>query len=233
MHQGIIHRVSELSVRELSMRVGGVTLEGLLRVPEAPRGIVLFAHGSGSSRLSPRNTYVAEQLSVAGLTSVLFDLLGIEEEREDAVTGELRFDIPLLTDRLRSATAWIREQPALRDFPLGYFGASTGAAAALCAAAREPGIGAVVSRGGRPDLAGACLAEVKAPTLLIVGGYDREVLALNRSAFARLCCEASIEIVPRATHLFSEPGTLEQVATLATQWFARYLGPSRACSGDT
>jgi pimeloyl-ACP methyl ester carboxylesterase len=209
------------------MNLGAVTVKGALRTPEDAQGIVLFAHGSGSSRLSPRNTYVAEQLSAAHLATVLFDLLTEEEERQEAFTGELRFDIPFLTDRLRAATVWTRKQSGLRDFPLGYFGASTGAAAALCAAAREPGVAAVVSRGGRPDLAAGCLMEVKAPTLLIVGGYDREVLALNRGALAQLRCEARLEVVPNATHLFSEPGTLEQVAALATQWFVRHLGPQR------
>lgn len=209
---------------ELSIPVGATTLQGLLRIPRDPAGIVLFAHGSGSGRLSPRNTYVAEELSDAGIATLLFDLLTLEEEEIDAVTAELRFDIPLLTGRLVAVTQWTRAQPQLEKLKVGYFGASTGAAAALAAAARVREIGAVVSRGGRPDLAGAALAEVRAPTLLIVGGSDPEVLALNRGALARMTCEARLEIVPGATHLFVEPGALERVAALASAWFHRHLG---------
>lgn len=219
--------MSGLPNRDISMPLGAATLSGVLRVPHDSKGVVLFAHGSGSSRLSPRNTYVADQLSQAGLATFLFDLLTADEERKDASTGELRFDIAFLTDRLRAATAWARQRVELRHLAIGYFGASTGAAAALCAAAREPEVDAVVSRGGRPDLAGPALGAVKAPTLLIVGGSDREVLALNRGALARLRCEARLEVVANATHLFPEAGALEQVASLATRWFTRYLSTPR------
>ena len=213
------------TARELPIAIGTTTLQGALRIPHGSRGIVLFAHGSGSGRLSPRNNYVAERLSNAGLTTLLFDLLTAEEEAIDSATAELRFDIPLLTDRLVAATHWTRQHPELRDMAIGYFGASTGAAAALAAAARVPEIAAIVSRGGRPDLAGSALAKVRAPTLLIVGGNDPEVLALNRSALAQLKCEARLEIVPGATHLFGEPGALESVALLAARWFEHNLQP--------
>ena len=186
---------------------------------------MLFAHGSGSSRLSPRNTYVAEVLDSAGVATLLFDLLTAEEEEVDAQTAELRFDIPLLTERLLAVTQWTLRQPALRGLPMGYFGASTGAAAALAAAARLPRVAAVVSRGGRPDLAGPLLADVRAATLLIVGGDDREVLTLNRQALAQLRAEARLEIVPGATHLFVEAGALEEVARLASAWFVAHLAP--------
>ena len=209
--------------RELPIAIETTTLRGVLRIPHGSRGIVLFAHGSGSGRLSPRNNYVAERMSSAGLATLLFDLLTDKEEAIDSVTAELRFDIPLLTDRLVAATQWTQQYPELQDMAIGYFGASTGAAAALAAAARFPEIAAIVSRGGRPDLAGSALANVRAPTLLIVGGNDPEVLALNRSALAQLKCEARIEIVPHATHLFVEPGTLEQVASLAVRWFKHNL----------
>jgi dienelactone hydrolase len=215
------------AARELMIAAGELTLQGLLRRPERELGIVLFAHGSGSSRFSPRNTFVANVLGDAGISTLLFDLLSAEEEKIDAVTAELRFDIPLLTERLIAATRWTLEQPDLGKLPIGYFGSSTGAAAALAAAARVPEVAAVVSRGGRPDLAGPALPEVCAATLLIVGGNDRQVLALNEAALAQLECEAKVEVVPGATHLFSEPGTLEQVAALAAAWFARHLG-SRA-----
>lgn len=210
------------SVRDVSVAVGSTTLRGLLRCPPDPVGIVLFAHGSGSGRLSPRNTYVANRLGEARLATLLFDLLSEQEEEIDTVTAELRFDIPLLTGRLLAATRWTLEQPHLSDLPMGYFGASTGAAAALAAAACVPALSAVVSRGGRPDLAGAALAQVRAPTLLIVGGDDPDVLALNRQALHQLACEARLEIVRGATHLFVEPGTLEQVASLAAAWFTRH-----------
>jgi dienelactone hydrolase len=212
------------AAQELEISAGAVTLQGLLRRPQEACGIVLFAHGSGSSRLSPRNTYVANVLYEAGLATILFDLLTAEEEEIDAVTAELRFDIALLTDRLVAATRWLLEQPHLRDLAIGYFGSSTGAAAALVAAARVPVVAAVVSRGGRPDLAGPALKKVRAATLLIVGGDDRQVLQLNEAALAQLECEAELEVVPGATHLFSEPGTLEQVAALAAAWFRQHLG---------
>jgi dienelactone hydrolase len=212
------------AAQELEISAGEVTLQGLLRRPQEACGIVLFAHGSGSSRLSPRNTYVANTLYEAGLATILFDLLTAEEEEIDAVTAELRFDISLLTDRLVAATRWLLGQPQLKDLAIGYFGSSTGAAAALVAAARVPEVAAVVSRGGRPDLAGPALKKVRAATLLIVGGDDRQVLQLNEAALARLECEAELEVVPGATHLFSEPGTLEQVAALAAAWFRQHLG---------
>ncbi len=199
------------------------TLRGVLAVPTDAPGIVLFAHGSGSGRLSPRNTYVAERLYAAGSATLLFDLLTAEEEERDLLTAELRFDIPFLTRRLIAATQWTQAQPQLRALKLGYFGASTGAAAALAAAAQVRGIAAVVSRGGRPDLAGAALTEVHAATLLIVGGNDREVLVLNRQALAQMHCETHLAIVPDATHLFEEPGALEQVASLAATWFKRHF----------
>ncbi len=215
--------------REVSIPCGGENLQGLLRTSERGLGIVLFAHGSGSSRFSKRNTYVAEFLRTAGFATLLFDLLTPAEEEVDERTAELRFDIPLLTERLIVASRWVLDQPALRELPMGYFGASTGAAAALAAAAHLPQVAAVVSRGGRPDLAGPALPRVRAPTLLIVGGDDTEVLALNRRAQAELRCEVEVAIVPGATHLFEEPGTLEEVARLAGDWFAAHReNPPRA-----
>jgi putative phosphoribosyl transferase len=204
----------------------GVALDGDVVLPTGARGLVLFAHGSGSSRKSPRNRWVAEQLHAGGFGTLLFDLLTLEEERRDAVTAELRFDIDLLAERLAGATDWVASQRELRELPLGYFGASTGGAAALVAAARRPqSVRAVVSRGGRPDLAGAYLSRVRAPTLLIVGGYDTPVITMNRSALAQLQLDAKqLMIVPGAGHLFEEPGTLDQVAELARAWFERYLG---------
>ena len=204
----------------------GVTLEGDLIVPPGASGVVLFAHGSGSSRHSSRNRYVASVLQDAGLGTLLIDLLTADEERIDMVTGHLRFDIDLLARRLTGATAWLKAQPGTSSLPVGLFGASTGGGAALVAAAHIPGgIRAVVSRGGRPDLAGDALPEVQAPTLLIVGGDDIPVIPLNRQALAQMRSEKSLEIIPGATHLFEEPGTLEQVATLARDWFLRYLPP--------
>lgn len=214
--------VPSIAPQEVAVPLGPVSLRGLLRVRRDAVGIVLFAHGSGSGRLSPRNNYVAERLGDAGLATLLFDLLTQEEEEIDALTAELRFDIPLLTNRLIAATQWTLEQRHLANLPVGYFGASTGAAAALAAAARIPAITAVVSRGGRPDLAGAALAQVRAATLLIVGGHDTEVLALNRKALEQLSCEAQLDVVAGATHLFAEPGALEKVASLAAEWFARH-----------
>jgi pimeloyl-ACP methyl ester carboxylesterase len=187
-------------------------------------GVVLFAHGSGSSRHSTRNRYVAAQLQAAGLATLLIDLLTLEEEAVDQHTAHLRFDIPLLAERLVAATRWLGEDPSTRSLSVGYFGASTGAAAALVAAATIPErVGAVVSRGGRPDLADEALPRVSAPTLLIVGGRDLAVLDLNRIAMARMTAVTRLEIVPGATHLFEEAGTLEVVAHLARDWFLRYL----------
>ena len=206
---------------EIPIATKAVALRGLLEVPPAPCGIVLFAHGSGSSRFSPRNARVARGLGEAGLATLLFDLLTAEEERIDEATRELRFDIPLLSRRLIVVTQWTQKR--FRHLPIGYFGASTGAAAALSAAACIPTIAAVVSRGGRPDLAGSALEKVSAATLLIVGSRDPEVLDLNRQALARMRCPARLEVVPGATHLFEEPGTLEQVTSLAAEWFVRHL----------
>lgn len=194
--------------------------QGDLQVPDGASGIVLFAHGSGSGRFSPRNRYVAEQLQQRGLGTLLFDLL---TDAEDLLYPN-RFDIALLTRRLLAATDWVEREPSLTGFAIGYFGASTGAAAALRAAAAHPEIRAVVSRGGRPDLAMTDLARVLAPTLLIVGGDDEAVIELNRKAYDRLYGPKAIEIVPGATHLFEEPGALEIVARLAADWFDRYLG---------
>ena len=202
----------------------GITLEGNLNIPDNPRGIVLFVHGSGSSRFSPRNQFVAQQLHQAGLATLLIDLLTPREEEEDRYTGHLRFDIQLLSRRVVAATDWLSLQPATQNLKIGYFGASTGAAAALVAAAERPlAVGAVVSRGGRPDLASSFLPAVQAPTLLIVGSKDTQVIELNRMAFSLLKCEKRLEIIPGASHLFEEPGTLEKVAELASEWFTRYL----------
>ncbi|SEF91950.1 Dienelactone hydrolase family protein [Nonomuraea solani] len=202
--------------------VSEVTLDADVVVPEERRGVVLFAHGSGSGRHSPRNRQVAAALQSAGLATVLADLLTEAEERRDAVTAELRFDIGLLADRVTALTDWTLTDQALTT--IGLFGASTGAAAALIAAARRPDqVRAVVSRGGRPDLAGDFLPGVRQPTLLIVGGDDPVVIDLNRQAMERMTAEVRLEIVPGASHLFAEPGTLEQVSRLATAWFAEHL----------
>jgi dienelactone hydrolase len=201
--------------------VDGVTLEGALAVPAKATGLVLFVHGSGSSRFSPRNNYVARELRDAGLGTLLIDLLTRVEDQD----YERRFDIPLLTQRVVRVTAWLRAQPETKQLALGYFGASTGAAAALQAAAEAGNkVSTVVSRGGRPDLAGAkALAQVRCPVLLIVGGHDDVVIELNQQAHARLVCPKELVIVPGATHLFEEPGTLEQATRHATRWFVRYL----------
>ena len=217
--------------RNVQIPAGDRMLEGQLTVPSRSKGLVLFAHGSGSGRHSPRNQFVARELAQAGLATLLLDLLTQEEEAMDALTGRLRFDIGLLASRLVAATDWARLERDTRALDVGYFGASTGAAAALIGAAERPEIvHAVVSRGGRPDLAEEWLPRVKAPTLLIVGGADTEVLALNREAFALLECPKELEVVPEATHLFPEPGALEHVAELAGTWFTRHLG-ERALRG--
>jgi len=209
---------------EGSVRIPPLGLEGDLVVPESAFGIVLFAHGSGSSRHSSRNRYVARTLQQSGLATLLMDLLTSEEEQIDMQTGHLRFDIPLLARRLVEATDWLASEPETRDLNIGYFGASTGGGAALVAAAGRPSVaGAVVSRGGRPDLAGEFLPLVKAPTLLIVGGRDEQVIELNKRAQAEIRTENRLEIVPGATHLFEEPGALERVADLARSWFERHL----------
>jgi putative phosphoribosyl transferase len=213
-------------VSAVSIPAGDVVIAGDLVVPPRAHGIVLFAHGSGSSRHSPRNRYVAQELQKADLATLLMDLLTPAEERLDESTGgSLRFDIGLLSMRLEAASDWVRANPSTKDLPLGYFGASTGAAAALVAAAAgwRGKVSAVVSRGGRPDMAHDALGAVKAPTLLIVGGDDEAVIELNRQALQKLSCEKRLEIVPGATHLFEEPGTLEQVASLAADWFDRHL----------
>jgi putative phosphoribosyl transferase len=199
---------------------GGILLRGTLTMPPYPVGVVMFAHGSGSSRLSPRNQFVANALVSANLGTLLFDLLSEGEESERANV----FDVELLAGRLRQATDWIAARPATADLPIGYFGASTGAAAALVAAAQDRRVRAIVSRGGRPDLAGDFLPDVTAATLLIVGGADQTVLALNRAAFERLGGVKRLEVVPGATHLFEEPGALESVAALARLWFLEHLG---------
>ena len=198
----------------------GARLQGDLHVPPGAQGVVLFAHGSGSSRRSPRNRAVASVLREAGLATLLIDLLTPEEEREDDVTGALRFDIPFLAGRLVAVKRWLGEDERTRDLPVGYFGASTGAGAALVAAARDPArVFAVVSRGGRPDLAGDALPLVQAPTLLLVGGNDGPVIGMNREAESRMRAERRLEIIPGASHLFEEPGTLEAVAEKAAAWF--------------
>lgn len=204
--------------------VGKAALNGNLTIPPKAKGIVLFAHGSGSGRFSPRNTMVAREINKARIATLLIDLLTEGEEAKDEFTGEFRFDVDLLAQRLIFATEWLTKNHNTENLYIGYFGASTGAAAALIAAAKLPErIRAVVSRGGRPDLAGDYLPRVKAPTLLIVGGDDVEVLQLNREALEQLCSEKKLAVVPGATHLFEEPGKLEQVAKLAIDWFSKHL----------
>jgi len=217
-------RMQSEQVQFLQIHSGSAALEGELIVPDAARGIVLFAHGSGSSRHSPRNQLVARAIREAGVATLLFDLLTREEEALEARTRHLRFDIGLLARRLADATRTIKAHASTADLKAGYFGASTGGGAALVAAA-ELGeeIGAVVSRGGRPDLAADALPRVRSPTLLIVGGLDVAVIQLNELAFARLTCKKELRIVPHATHLFEEAGTLEEVAKLAAGWFRSYL----------
>src|SRR6202048_4713175 len=213
---------------EHTVRVAAVLVSpaGNRSLPEGARGIVLFPHGSGSSRLSPRNRQVAQLLNHAKLATLLVDLLTPEEEVVDLQTAQLRFDIELLAKRLVGVTDWLTQTPETRQLRIGYFGASTGAGAALVAAAERPDrVGAIVSRGGRPDLAGPALSRVRAPTLLIVGGNDVQVIALNRAALAQLRCVKQLVIVPGATHLFEEPGALDQVALLAREWFHRHLNP--------
>lgn len=212
--------------RTVTFDAGGAALAGDLAVPAGASGIVLFAHGSGSSRFSSRNRYVARELNAAGLGTLLIDLLTRDEEEAERHTRHLRFDIGLLADRLAGAIRWLRREPETGALPVGLFGASTGGGAALVAAARQPDeVAAVVSRGGRPDLAGDALPHVRAPTLLIVGGDDVPVIGMNRDAMARMspAAEVRLEIVPGASHLFEEPGTLEEVARLASAWFVRNL----------
>ena len=209
-------------LHEQTVRItkGKLVLEGILRLPNGPRGVVVFAHGSGSGRLSPRNNFVAHQLQQDGLATLLLDLL-TEEEADDRRNV---FDIDLLADRLLVTKGWLEKEPRTKNLGIGYFGASTGAGAALQASAREPSnIKAVVSRGGRPDLAESYLPSVTAPTLLIVGGHDEPVIEMNQAAYHLLTCEKKLIIVPGATHLFEEPGTLEQVAEYAGRWFVQHL----------
>ena len=221
--------------REVRIAAGDAYLEGTLALPKGATGVVLFAHGSGSSRHSPRNLLVADAIVKAGIGTFLFDLLTAEEGAADALTGHLRFNIGLLATRLEQATRWLTAQPESRGLRVGYFGASTGAAAALVAAAKlGEAVDAVVSRGGRPDLAGPYLPKVMAPTLLIVGSLDREVIALNQQAYEQLRCTKAFQIVPGASHLFEEPGTLERVAQLAVEWFRQWLtdDPEHALRSD-
>jgi dienelactone hydrolase len=217
-----------MSEREIELRADGIRLAGRLGMPAGDaRGLVIFAHGSGSGRQSPRNRFVAASLKDAGFTTLLLDLLTADEEQIDNRSGELRFDIGLLARRMVDATVWARAQPEIASLPVGYFGASTGAAAALVASAQRKDIAAIVSRGGRPDLAGDALESVAAPVLLIVGSRDPVVLNLNRAAASRLkSCE--LAVVSGATHLFEEPGALEEVTALAQQWFAAHLPESGA-----
>jgi putative phosphoribosyl transferase len=216
-----------MHLEDAQIQAGSATLAGNLNVPENATALVLFVHGSGSSRHSPRNQFVARTLNNAGLATLLFDLLMPEEEAIDARTAELRFNIKLLAERLIHATNWAKQQEQTRDLRIGYFGSSTGGAAALVAAAEVPeDVGAVVSRGGRPDLADQALPKVQAPTLLIVGGNDDVVIELNEQARDRMRCEVKLEIVPGATHLFEEPGALEKVAKLASDWFLLHAAGS-------
>jgi pimeloyl-ACP methyl ester carboxylesterase len=208
----------------VEIRAGSALLHADLRVPARPAGLVIFAHGSGSSRFSSRNRKVAETLHVRGFATLLLDLLTAKEEAVDIYTAEFRFDIPRLAERVQVAAEWSRTVPVLSELPIGYFGASTGAAAALIAAAQRPDlIHAVVSRGGRPDMANHWLARVHAPTLLIVGGADRNVLDLNREAMGFMVAPVQLHVVNGATHLFEEPGTMEEVERVAGEWFEKYL----------
>lgn len=206
------------------IRSGADTLDADLHLPEEASGLVIFAHGSGSSRFSSRNRQVAEALNNGLFATLLLDLLTQAEERVDVRTAEYRFDIPLLARRMVAATDWATSHPVVGKLPVGYFGASTGAAAALIAAAERPNVAAVVSRGGRPDLAGDALALVQAPTLLVVGGDDQQVVGLNEAAMRAMRAPVELAIVPHATHLFEEPGTLEEVQRLALGWFSRHMG---------
>ena len=221
---GAVPRATPVGARrEVVISADGVELAGTLTIPEAATGLVVFAHGSGSSRHSPRNQAVAVRLNGAGLATLLLDLLTTEEDVRDQVTAELRFDIPLLAGRVEAAVRWAARDPGTATLPAGLFGASTGGAAALVAAARLPDVLAVVIRGGRPDLAGPALGRVRAPTLMIVGGRDEVVLRLNRHACAQMAAHCRVVVVPGATHLFEEPGALEEVSRLASDWFLQHL----------
>ena len=223
---------TRMTGRDVTVAAGDAALDGMLHVPGAPCGLVVFAHGSGSSRFSSRNQFVARVLHDAGIATLLFDLLTADESRVDERTREYRFDIELLARRLVGSIDWLRLQRDVEPLPIGLFGASTGAAAALIAAAERPeSVAAVVSRGGRPDLAERALARVRAPTLLIVGSLDGEVIDMNRSAAALLTCVHRVQIVRGATHLFEEPGKLEEVADLARDWFVEQFA-AFAARGD-
>jgi dienelactone hydrolase len=213
---------------DIALALDSKRLGATLNIPKAAHGLVIFAHGSGSSRHSPRNRYVAQTLNERGIATLLLDLLTEDEDELDRRTAALRFDVALLARRVDLATAWARESGELRELRIGYYGASTGAGAALLAAATRDDIDAIVSRGGRPDLAGDALRDVQAPTLLVVGEHDPKVIDLNRRAASQLGAHCEIAVVPGATHLFEEPGTLEQVAALARDWFLRYLGTAPA-----
>src|SRR4029453_6671960 len=216
-------------MNEVQIQAGAAVLSGDLTIPENATALLLFAHGSGSSRHSPRNQFVGRTFNKAGFATLLFDLLTPDEEEIDSRTADLRFNIGLLAERLVHATRWARQEKQTRDLRIGYFGSSTGGGAALVAAAEIPqDVGAVVSRGGRPDLAGDALPKVQTPTLLIVGGNDDIVIELNEQARDRMRCEVKLEIVPGATHLFEEPGALEQVAKLASDWFVDHIGAKSA-----
>jgi putative phosphoribosyl transferase len=216
--------VTKTREKEVLIQAGNMKLAGIFSLPPKPAGVVAFAHGSGSGRLSPRNAFVARVLQEAGLATLLFDLLDESEELDRRKV----FDIGLLADRLLAGVVWLQNERGTHGLKLGYFGASTGAAAALEAAAKEPkGVAAIVSRGGRPDLAMNYLDKVKAPTLLIVGGNDRPVIAMNREAFENLKCKKDIVVIPGATHLFEEPGALDEVARLAAAWFLKHMGPPK------
>ena len=216
-------------MNEVQIQAGRAVLSGDLTIPKNAVALVLFVHGSGSSRHSPRNQFVAHTLNDAGLATLLFDLLTPDEESTDRYTREHRFNIGVLAERLLHATKWAKRQEETRDLRVGYFGSSTGGAAALVATAEiSEDVGAVVSRGGRPDLAGDALPKVKAPTLFIVGGNDDIVIELNEMARDQMRCEVKLEIVPGATHLFEEPGALEKVAKLASDWFVSHIGPGSA-----
>ncbi len=219
-----IFEKSEKLDNTVSIKIGQITLEGNISVPKGASGLVLFVHGSGSSRLSPRNRFVAQKLNKSGIATLLFDLLTAEEETLDLQTAHLRFDISLLAKRLAGITDWVLKNPKLGRLKIGYFGASTGGGAALVAAADRPKVvKAVVSRGGRPDLAGQRLVDVKCPTLLIVGGLDEHVIELNKNALSSLKSEKKLVIIPGATHLFEEKGKLEEVSHYASDWFLKYL----------
>jgi dienelactone hydrolase len=228
------HSLASKHEQAVRIALSDGSLEGNLTIPEAAHAVVLFAHGSGSSRFSPRNRFVADVLHEAGLATLLVDLLTPREDRDDFTTAQFRFNIPLLAGRLVKASDWLAEPPTTRELPIAYFGASTGAAAALVAAAGRPHIAAVVSRGGRPDLAGGALREVRAAVLLIVGGHDLPVLDLNEEAYEKLSKsrEKQLQVVPGATHLFEEPGALDEVARLAADWFTEHFSELTPRPGD-